>query len=522
MINPRILRRGRRRRTRTGIWSSAPATVYGRMSGDNAERIALAGKIVVHVADRNGTVLAAVARDGVYEISDSGERRIWEGDARAAAIGPDGRFYVGTEPAMVFRSDDGGRTWRRSDKIDELPTREKWYFPGPPHQPHVRSIDFLPDAEASVLVGVEVGGVVHSADYGDSWSELNNGLHVDVHTVRPDPSEPGRLIAATGKGLYLSENNGDSWQQITEGIGQGYTVGLHVNPERVGEVLIATGQRPPGISARVYTLSTADAAGIRWSTLSCPNSMRGSRSSYSLMGTRGLLRMRDRSSVRRQLRQTASPIVVRVSEAGRWSRTCRLPSRPHRRARAQARFPPDSRTGFDEPTFHRRERLTWTSSSRWTSSRTTVSTDCSKRSACGPLSGRGYSGIEALTYSCRPMAPRAASIWSQPRAVLDIQYSIDLGQMPPEAPSQFGFADALVHHALVQHHFHGREGRQNSVVCTLRRGRNHLAVMDAGRNRLFQRVDGSRDSLVPIVPVGGQLREVRGRCQHSAVIVFES
>jgi DNA-binding MarR family transcriptional regulator/photosystem II stability/assembly factor-like uncharacterized protein len=229
--------------TGDGVW---------RMSGDNAERIGLAGKIVVHVADRNGTVLAAVARDGVYEISDSGERRIWEGDARAAAIGPDGRFYVGTEPAMVFRSDDGGRTWRRSDKIDELPTREKWYFPGPPHQPHVRSIDFLPDAEASVLVGVEVGGVVYSPDYGDSWSELNNGLYVDVHTVRPDPSEPGRLIAATGKGLYLSENNGDSWQQITEGIGQGYTVGLHVNPERVGEVLIATGQRPPGISARVY------------------------------------------------------------------------------------------------------------------------------------------------------------------------------------------------------------------------------------------------------------------------------
>ena len=56
--------------TGDGVW---------RMSGDNAERIALAGKIVVHVADRNGTVLAAVARDGVYEISDSGERHIWGG-----------------------------------------------------------------------------------------------------------------------------------------------------------------------------------------------------------------------------------------------------------------------------------------------------------------------------------------------------------------------------------------------------------------------------------------------------------
>ena len=229
--------------TGDGVWS---------LRENAAERIGLAGKIAVHVANRNGTVLAAVARDGLYEISESGERRIWDGDARATAIGPDGNFYVGTEPAMVFRSDDEGETWRRSDQIDELPTREEWYFPGPPHQPHVRSIDFLPDAEASVLIGVEVGGVVHSSDHGDSWVELNNGLHVDVHTVRPDPSQPGRLIAVTGKGLYVSENNGDSWEHITEGIGQGYTVGMHINPDRAGEILIATGQRPPGISARVY------------------------------------------------------------------------------------------------------------------------------------------------------------------------------------------------------------------------------------------------------------------------------
>ncbi len=229
--------------TSDGVW---------RVSSDTVERIGITGKRVVHVADRNGTILAAVPRDGIYELSNSGERCIWGGDARATAIGPDGRYYVGTEPAMVFDSNDAGRTWRCADKIDELPTRANWYFPVPPHQPHVRSIDFLPDAEASILIGVEVGGVICSDDHGDSWSERNNGLNVDVHTVRPDPSQPGRLIATTGNGLYLSENNGDSWQRITEGISRGYAVGLHVNPERAGEVLMAAGQRPPGTSAHVY------------------------------------------------------------------------------------------------------------------------------------------------------------------------------------------------------------------------------------------------------------------------------
>lgn len=53
-------------------------------------------------------------------------------------------------------------------------------------------------------------------------------------------------------GLLLGTNDGDSWEHITEGIGQGYTVGMHINPDRAGEILIATGQRPPGLAARVY------------------------------------------------------------------------------------------------------------------------------------------------------------------------------------------------------------------------------------------------------------------------------
>ena len=111
--------------TSDGVW---------RLDNGSGERIGLAGKSVCHVADSGTSVLAAVPRDGLYDLSGSGERRIWEGDARACAVGPDNKLYVGMEPAMVFRSDDAGQTWKRSDKIDELPTRSEWYFPPPPHQ----------------------------------------------------------------------------------------------------------------------------------------------------------------------------------------------------------------------------------------------------------------------------------------------------------------------------------------------------------------------------------------------------
>ena len=109
--------------TSDGVWQIRSGT---------AGRLGLAGKTAVHVADRNGTILAAVPRDGLYEVSEAGERRLWEGDARACAVGPDGRLYVGVEPAMVFRSDDGGETWKRLDQIDALPTRDHLYFPPPP------------------------------------------------------------------------------------------------------------------------------------------------------------------------------------------------------------------------------------------------------------------------------------------------------------------------------------------------------------------------------------------------------
>jgi photosystem II stability/assembly factor-like uncharacterized protein len=229
--------------TNDGVWT---------MADGRGERIALPGKDVSHVATRGGRTVAAVPRDGLYEVSNGGETLVWKGDARACAIGPDGSLYVGIEPAMIFRSCDDGKSWKRFDSIDELPTRANWYFPPPPHEPHVRSIDFLPNEPSSVLAGVEVGGVLLSRDYGETWKEMNNGVHVDVHTVRPDPSGSGLMIAVTGGGLYVSEDNGDSWERREEGLGQGYAVGLHFNPQRAGEALIATGQRPPGIDAQVY------------------------------------------------------------------------------------------------------------------------------------------------------------------------------------------------------------------------------------------------------------------------------
>jgi hypothetical protein len=46
-----------------------------------------------------------------------------------------------------------------------------------------------------------------------------------------------------------------------DGMDHGYTIGLAIDPERAGQVLVSAGDRPPGLNGRVYW--SAD-AGERW------------------------------------------------------------------------------------------------------------------------------------------------------------------------------------------------------------------------------------------------------------------
>ncbi|MBI4220585.1 MAG: hypothetical protein HY682_10600 [Chloroflexi bacterium] len=229
--------------TDDGVWELTPS---------GAERIGMQGKRICHVAHRANVTLASVPHDGLYLRKDGRFRRIWTGDARACAISPRGVLYVGAEPAMVHWSVDEGKTWNTAEAIDHLPTRDDWYFPPPPHKPHVRSIDFFPGDPETVLVGIEVGGFIVSPDGGISWEEMNEGINVDVHTARPDPSNPRCIYAVTGGGFHASEDGGHTWQHRMEGIDRWYTAGLHVNPAQEGELLVAAGDRPPGRNGRLY------------------------------------------------------------------------------------------------------------------------------------------------------------------------------------------------------------------------------------------------------------------------------
>ena len=55
-----------------------------------------------------------------------------------------------------------------------------------------------------------------TTDYGASWKKITKGIHKEHFTrvLREDPNQKGLLYAGTETGMYISFNDGDSWQKF--------------------------------------------------------------------------------------------------------------------------------------------------------------------------------------------------------------------------------------------------------------------------------------------------------------------
>ena len=143
----------------------------------------------------------------------------------------DGAVYAGTEPSRLFRSDDGGTSWRELEALLELPSRPTWSFPPRPWTSHVRWIAPSPHKPDLLLVGIELGGLMRSSDGGASWQDHRPGAQPDVHSLAWHPRVPGRAYEAGGGGAAFSADGGKSWQPADEGRDRHYTWSVAVDPD---------------------------------------------------------------------------------------------------------------------------------------------------------------------------------------------------------------------------------------------------------------------------------------------------
>jgi photosystem II stability/assembly factor-like uncharacterized protein len=151
-----------------------------------------------------------------------------------------GVLYAGVDPAALFRSSDGGITWEEVSTLTDHPTREKW-FPGAGGL-MVHSI--CPDLHdpARLYVGISAAGTFRSDDGGATWVPKNNGVRTDflpdklppvgqcVHHLERHSSAPGVLYQQNHCGVYRTENGGDDWIDISDGLPARFGFPLAVLP----------------------------------------------------------------------------------------------------------------------------------------------------------------------------------------------------------------------------------------------------------------------------------------------------
>ena len=180
------------------------------------------------------TVYVGLGDGGVRKTTDGGRTWVETGlDDRqifSLAVSPaNGAVYAGTEPSALFRSDDAGASWRELTALVELPSQPTWSFPPRPWTSHVRWIAPSPHDADTVLVGIELGGLMRSTDGGETWQDQRPGAPLDVHSLAWHPQERGRAYEAGGDGAAWSADAGDTWNAADEGRDRDYTWSVAVD-----------------------------------------------------------------------------------------------------------------------------------------------------------------------------------------------------------------------------------------------------------------------------------------------------
>lgn len=137
--------------------------------------------------------------------------------------------YIGTEPPAIHRSRDGGRTWTDVSNFDALPSRVRWtFFHEPFEAGHVHGISVDSADPHTIYAGVEHGALIYTHDGGDTWHDALQGY--DLHDTAVVPASDGKgepvVLASAGEGLFLSEDDGESW--IEQGFSDWYVKDLLV------------------------------------------------------------------------------------------------------------------------------------------------------------------------------------------------------------------------------------------------------------------------------------------------------
>jgi photosystem II stability/assembly factor-like uncharacterized protein len=221
-----------------GVFRQAAGDTRWERLGGGLPADAEVHAVTVHPTNSD-TVLVGSTK-GLYRSADRGGRfeRLALPDAEAdiwsVLVHPKNprRIYAGASPIAVYRSDDGGDSWK------------KLADPGLPNRVHmafacrVMRLDIDPNSPDDVYATMEANGAMRSRNAGESWEDCTADLirfceepkyrsrigsqteiegMLDGHALACSAAAPGTVFLANRMGLFRSSDKGEHWEDMAIG-----------------------------------------------------------------------------------------------------------------------------------------------------------------------------------------------------------------------------------------------------------------------------------------------------------------
>ncbi len=187
--------------------------------------------------------------------------------------------YAGVEDAALFRTTDGGQTWNEMAGLRGHGTGPKWAPGAGGMGLHTILLDHK--NHNRIYIAISSAGVFRTDDGGKTWKPINQGLRSEyipdpkaevghcVHRIAMHPSRPNVLFMQKHWDVMRSDDAGENWKEVSGNLPSdfGFVVDVHAHePNTIYVIPIKSDSEhfPPEGKLRVYR---SKSGGNEWEPL---------------------------------------------------------------------------------------------------------------------------------------------------------------------------------------------------------------------------------------------------------------